>query len=45
MTGVNTLFNGLLNSPGFDKLDFSALKAVIGGGAAVQRQWPSAGGG
>jgi long-chain acyl-CoA synthetase len=37
MTGVNTLFNGLLNSPGFDKLDFSALKAVIGGGAAVQQ--------
>ena len=37
MTGVNTLFNGLLNTPGFDQLDFSALKAVIGGGAAVQR--------
>jgi long-chain acyl-CoA synthetase len=37
MTGVNTLFNGLLNAPGFDKLDFSALKAVIGGGAAVQQ--------
>ncbi|MBP6565089.1 MAG: AMP-binding protein [Burkholderiales bacterium] len=36
MTGVNTLFNGLLNTPGFDKLDFSSLKAVIGGGAAVQ---------
>jgi long-chain acyl-CoA synthetase len=37
MTGVNTLFNGLLNSPGFDKLDFSTVKAVIGGGAAVQQ--------
>ncbi|MDQ5880135.1 MAG: long-chain acyl-CoA synthetase, partial [Pseudomonadota bacterium] len=37
MTGVNTLFNGLLNTPGFDKLDFSALKVVIGGGAAVQK--------
>jgi long-chain acyl-CoA synthetase len=37
MTGVNTLFNGLLNSPGFDKLDFSPVKAVIGGGAAVQQ--------
>jgi len=36
MTGVNTLFNGLLNTPGFDRLDFSSLKAVIGGGAAVQ---------
>jgi long-chain acyl-CoA synthetase len=37
MTGVNTLFNGLLNTRGFDQLDFSALKAVIGGGAAVQQ--------
>ena len=37
MTGVNTLFNGLLNTPGFDKLDFSALKVVVGGGAAVQK--------
>ena len=37
LTGVNTLFNGLLNTPGFDKLDFSALKVVVGGGTAVQR--------
>jgi len=37
MTGVNTLFNGLLNAPGFDKLDFSGVKVVVGGGAAVQR--------
>jgi long-chain acyl-CoA synthetase len=37
MTGVNTLFNGLLNTPGFDRLDFSAVKVVIGGGAAVQK--------
>ncbi len=37
MTGVNTLFNGLLNTPGFDQLDFSAVKVVVGGGAAVQR--------
>jgi len=36
MTGVNTLFNGLLNAPGFGQLDFSALKVVVGGGAAVQ---------
>ncbi len=36
MTGVNTLFNGLLRTPGFDRLDFSALKIVVGGGAAVQ---------
>ena len=37
MTGVNTLFNGLLNTPGFEQLDFSALKVVVGGGAAVQK--------
>ena len=37
MTGVNTLFNGLLHTAGFDKLDFSSLKVVIGGGAAVQQ--------
>jgi long-chain acyl-CoA synthetase len=37
ITGVNTLFNGLLNTPGFDKLDFSALKVTVGGGAAVQK--------
>ena len=37
ITGVNTLFNGLLNTPGFDRLDFSTLKVVVGGGAAVQK--------
>ena len=37
MTGVNTLFNGLLHTPGFDQLDFSHLKVVVGGGAAVQK--------
>ncbi len=37
MTGVNTLFNLLLNSPGFDKLDFSYLKITLGGGMAVQQ--------
>ena len=37
MTGVNTLFNGLLNTPGFAQLDFSPLKVVVGGGAAVQK--------
>lgn len=37
MTGVNTLFNGLLNTPGFNGLDFSALKLVVGSGAAVQK--------
>lgn len=37
MTGVNTLFNGLLNTPGFKELDFSNFKLALGGGAAVQR--------
>jgi len=37
MTGVNTLFNGLMNTPGFAQLDFSAVKVVVGGGAAVQK--------
>lgn len=36
ITGVNTLFNGLLNSPAFKNLDFSFLKGAIGGGMAVQ---------
>src|SRR5699024_4755390 len=37
LTGVNTLFNGLLNTSGFDKLDFSRLGLTLGGGMAVQR--------
>jgi long-chain acyl-CoA synthetase len=37
ITGVNTLFNGLLNTPGFDQVDFSRLKISLGGGMAVQR--------
>ena len=37
ITGVNTLFNGLLNTPGFDKVDFSNLHLTLGGGMAVQR--------
>ncbi len=37
ITGVNTLFNGLLNTPGFDQLDFSRLHLTLGGGMAVQR--------
>ncbi|AWB67918.1 long-chain-fatty-acid--CoA ligase [Saccharobesus litoralis] len=37
MTGVNTLFNGLLNTPGFADLDFSRFKFSLGGGMAVQR--------
>ena len=34
---VNTLYNGLLNSPGFDKIDFSKLKTSFGGGMATQK--------
>ncbi len=37
ITGVNTLFNALLNTEGFDQLDFSGLRMVLGGGMAVQR--------
>jgi long-chain acyl-CoA synthetase len=37
ITGVNTLFNGLLNTPGFDQIDFSNLHLTLGGGMAVQR--------
>jgi len=36
MTGVNTLFNALVNSPEFAKLDFSTLRVTLGGGMAVQ---------
>ncbi|MDT8448985.1 MAG: AMP-binding protein [Wenzhouxiangellaceae bacterium] len=43
ITGVNTLFNGLLHAPGFEGLDFSHLRLTLGGGMAVQRavaeQW------
>ena len=37
ITGVNTLFNALLNTPGFGELDFGPLKMSLGGGMAVQR--------
>jgi long-chain acyl-CoA synthetase len=37
ITGVNTLFNGLLNTPGFERIDFSHLRITLGGGMAVQR--------
>lgn len=36
-TGVNTLFNGLLNNEEFKKLDFSGLRLTLGGGMAVQK--------
>jgi long-chain acyl-CoA synthetase len=35
-TGVNTLFNALLNTPGFASIDFSHLLVTLGGGMAVQ---------
>ena len=43
ISGVNTLFNGLLNTPGFKDIDFSSVRIALGGGMAVQRgvaeQW------
>lgn len=43
LSGVNTLFNGLLKNPNFAKLDFSHLRLTLGGGMAVQKvvaeQW------
>jgi long-chain acyl-CoA synthetase len=43
MSGVNTLFNALVNVPEFAELDFSTLRVAIGGGAAIQsevaRRW------
>ncbi|MCT8546779.1 long-chain-fatty-acid--CoA ligase FadD [Glaesserella parasuis] len=37
ITGVNTLFNALLNNPQLKEVDFSNLKLSVGGGAAIQR--------
>jgi long-chain acyl-CoA synthetase len=37
LNGVNTLFNALMNTPGFEKIDFSKLTATVGGGMAVQK--------
>ncbi|AJJ09044.1 AMP-binding enzyme family protein [Yersinia rohdei] len=37
MTGVNTLFNALLNNEEFNKLDFSTLRLSVGGGMPVQK--------
>ena len=36
LTAVNTMFAALLNTPSFDKIDFSSLRVCIGGGMAVQ---------
>src|SRR5690606_8380047 len=40
MTGVNTLFNGLLNTPAFDRPDFSTRKVAVAGGAAAPKTVP-----
>lgn len=37
MTGLNTLFNALLNHPDFSTVDFSSLKITVGGGMAIQK--------
>jgi long-chain acyl-CoA synthetase len=37
ISGVNTLFNALLNHPDFASCDFSKLKITVGGGMAVQK--------
>lgn len=37
ITGVNTLFNGLLSTPGFSDLDHSTIKVALAGGMALQR--------
>jgi long-chain acyl-CoA synthetase len=49
ITGVNTLFNALLHTPGFNTIDFSSLRITLGGGMAVQetvaKRWKEATGG
>jgi long-chain acyl-CoA synthetase len=37
ITGVNTLYASLLNTPGFDEIDFSQLRFTVGGGMAIQK--------
>jgi len=37
ITGVNTLYNALMNHPDFGKIDFSSLRVALGGGMAVQK--------
>lgn len=37
ITGVNTLFNALVNNEDFHELDFSKMTLSVGGGMAVQR--------
>lgn len=37
ISGVNTIFNGLLHTPGFESVNFDRLKVTLGGGMAVQQ--------
>ena len=37
ITGVNTLFNAMVNNPDFARIDLSKLRLTLGGGMAVQR--------
>ena len=37
LTGVNTLFNALMNDPNFGKIDFSHTKGIVGGATAIQK--------
>lgn len=37
ITGVNTLFNALLNSPKLGEIDFSKVKLALSGGMALQK--------
>jgi long-chain acyl-CoA synthetase len=38
ITGVNSLYNSLLNTPGFEKINFSSLLFSLGGGTAIQEE-------
>jgi long-chain acyl-CoA synthetase len=38
ITGVNSLYNALLSTPGFEKIDFSSLLFSLGGGTAIQEE-------
>lgn len=37
ITGVNTLFNGMLNNPKIEEVDFSSVKLALSGGMALQK--------
>lgn len=37
ITGVNTLFNAMMNNPKFTEIDFSRVKLALSGGMALQK--------